>query len=222
MNRTDVLDHQPALSATVGIPVNADFESGFASSPGEVASSVTLAVETGVAGLSIEDRVMGDLSHLYETPLAVERIRAARVAIDQTGEDVVLVARTEGLLIGGTVSAAIDRLVAFADAGADCLYAPGVGIAGMSTKEDVAALVKAVAPKPVNVLVVGPGISFEEYADLGVRRLSIGGALAQVSWGAVLSAAMALKQGSFDGLANALPGATLNGMFERFQEGDPR
>lgn len=216
VTRDDVLQHLTAMSNAVDLPLNADFESGFASDPQDVAANVTLAVSAGVAGLSIEDRVVGNLGKLYETPLAVERIRAARTAIDKTGEDVVLVGRTEGVLLGGPVSAAIDKLVALADAGADCLYAPGVGMAGLSTKDDVLALVKAVAPKPVNILVVGPGVTFAEYADLGVRRISVGGALAQVSWGATLAAAKQLKEGSFDGLAAATSNRQLDEIFGRF------
>jgi len=213
VTRDDVLQHLASVSEAVELPVNADFESGFATDPQEVAANVTLAVKTGVAGLSIEDRIVGNLDKLYETPLAVERIRTARAAIDQTGEDVILVARTEGLLVGGSVAAAIDRLVTLADAGADCLYAPGIGITGLSTKDDVAALVKAVAPKPINVLVVGPGITLAEYADLGVRRISVGGALAKVSWAAAFSAAKQLKDGSFDGLAEGISTSQLNEIF---------
>lgn len=216
VTREDVLQHLSAISGAVDLPVNADFESGFASDPEDVATSVTLAVSTGVAGLSIEDRVVGNLGKLYETSLAAERIRAARKAIDKTGEDVILVGRTEGVLVGGSVTAAIDKLVALADAGADCLYAPGVGMAGLSTKDDVAVLVRAVAPKPVNILVVGPGVTFAEYADLGVRRISVGGALAQVSWGATLAAAKQLKEGSFDGLASGISNRKLDEIFGRF------
>ena len=216
VTREDVLQHFTVMSEAVDVPLNADFESGFASDPQDVAANVTLAVNAGVAGLSIEDRVVGNLGKLYETPLAVERIRAARFAIEKTGEDVVLVGRTEGVLVGGSVSAAIDKLVALADAGADCLYAPGVGMAGLSTKDDVIALVKAVAPKPVNILVVGPGVTFAEYADLGVRRISVGGALAQVSWGATLAAAKQLKEGSFDGLATGISNRQLDEVFGRF------
>lgn len=216
VTRTDVLQHLTALSNAVDLPVNADFESGFATDPEEVAENVRLAVETGVAGLSIEDRVVGDLNKLYETAVAAERIRAARTAISSTGEDVVLVGRTEGLLMEGSVSAAIDKLVALADAGADCLYAPGLGMESASTKEDIAALVKAVAPKPVNVLATAPGVTFAEYEDLGVRRISVGGALARVSWGAALRAAVRLKEGLFDGFAGAVPSAQLNAVFERF------
>jgi len=212
----DVLQHLTAVSGAVDLPVNADFESGFAADLQDVAANVTLAVKSGVAGLSIEDRVVGDVNKLYETSLAVERIRAARAAIDKTGADVLLVGRTEGLLIGGSVSVAIDKLVALADAGADCLYAPGLGMPALSTKEDVIALVKAVAPKPVNILVVGPGTTLAEYADLGVRRISVGGALAQISWGATLAAAKQLRDGSFNGLAGGSLNRQLNEMFGRF------
>jgi 2-methylisocitrate lyase-like PEP mutase family enzyme len=216
VTRDDVLQHLTVMSEAVDLPLNADFESGFASDPQDVAANVTLAVNAGVAGLSIEDRVVDNLGKLYETSLAVERIRAARNAIDKTGKDVVLVGRTEGVLLGGSVSAAIDKLVALADAGADCLYAPGVGMSGLSTKDDVLELVKAVAPKPVNILVVGSGVTFAEYADLGVRRISVGGALAQVSWAATLAAAKQLKEGSFDGLAAATSNRQLDEIFGRF------
>jgi 2-methylisocitrate lyase-like PEP mutase family enzyme len=148
LSRDQVLDHLKMLCAATDLPVNADFEAGFADSPEGVGESVTLAVETGVAGLSIEDRIGEDL---YDTAVAVERIKAARAAIDATGENVVLVGRTEGFLIGRKdLSATIDRLVAYAQAGADCLYAPGV-----IDIEQVSAIVKAVAPRPVNVLTPG-------------------------------------------------------------------
>jgi 2-methylisocitrate lyase-like PEP mutase family enzyme len=216
MTREDVLGHLEVMCDATDLPVNADFESGFASEPADVAANVTLAVKTGVAGLSIEDRIVGNLGKLHETPLAVERIRAARAAIDRTGEDVILVARTETLLVGGSASTALDKLVALADAGADCLYAPGVGMAGLSTKEDVASLVRAVAPKPVNILVTGPEITMAEYIDLGVRRISVGGALARVSWGAVSAAARKLKEGSFEGLKAEIQGRQLDEIFDRF------
>jgi 2-methylisocitrate lyase-like PEP mutase family enzyme len=209
---SDVLGHVSALCAAVDIPVNADFESGFASEPERVAENVTLAVATGVAGLSIEDRVVGDLARLYDTSVAVERIRAARKAIDQSGEEVVLVARTEGLLIDrSAVTPAIDKLIAFAEAGADCLYAPGLW-----AKADIKALVHAVAPKPVNVLVMGPELSMAQLADLGVRRVSVGGSLALVAWGSLLRAAEQMKAGSFDGLAGGMPGKRLNEVFGSF------
>jgi 2-methylisocitrate lyase-like PEP mutase family enzyme len=209
VTREDALSHLTELCAATDLPVNADFESGFADAPEAVAANVRLAMETGIAGLSIEDRRL-DGRGLYDLPLAVERIRAARAAIAQ--EDVILVARTEGLLSDASqVNAAIDRLVVFADAGADCLYAPGV-----QKREDIAAMVAAVAPKPVNVLMAGPGLSLAELADLGVRRVSIGGALARVAWGAMLKVAEEIKRGSFDGLSVAASGKILNGIFGEF------
>jgi 2-methylisocitrate lyase-like PEP mutase family enzyme len=196
----------------VDLPVNADFESGFASDPATLAANVSLAIQTGVAGLSIEDRDVQAPFGLYDTALAVERVRAARAAIDRSGDDVILVARTEGLLSNpGAVSQAIDKLVAFAAEGADCLYAPGV-----VEKADIVAMVRAVAPKPVNVLMMRPGMSVAELADLGVRRISVGGGLARVAWGAMMAAAEQMKAGSFDGLAAAAPGKQLNDVFGGF------
>jgi 2-methylisocitrate lyase-like PEP mutase family enzyme len=212
VSRADVLAHLTSLSGAVELPVNADFESGFASAPEGVAESVTLAVTTGVSGLSIEDRDVDARDALYETGYAVERIRAARHAIDRTGEDVILVARTELLFIDAQgVKQAIDKLVAFADAGADCLYAPGVRDA-----KHIEAMVRALAPKPLNVLAMGAALSVEALADLGVRRVSIGGALARVAWTAMISAATQLKAGSFDGLAGAMAGRELDAAFAGF------
>jgi 2-methylisocitrate lyase-like PEP mutase family enzyme len=173
--RDDVLAHLRVLSAATDLPINADFESGFGADLDELSESVRLAVETGVSGLSVEDRNLeGSPNELYDVDQAVERVRAARSAIDTTGEDVVLVARTETLLVDpSTISLAIDKLVAFADAGADCLYAPGV-----REKGEIASIVRAVAPKPVNVVMMRPGLSLAELTDLGVRRVSIGGAIA--------------------------------------------
>jgi 2-methylisocitrate lyase-like PEP mutase family enzyme len=211
VGREDVLQHLTALCEAVDLPVNADFESGFASGPEGVAASVGLAIETGVAGLSIEDRSL-DGPGLYDTALAVERIRAARAAIDRSGEDVILVARTEGLLSDPeAVTPAIDKLVDFAEAGADCLYAPGV-----SDKDDIAAMVRAVAPKPLNVLVMGAELTVAQLADLGVRRISVGGALARVAWAAMLAATEQIRAGSFDGLAGGTPGKQLNEIFGGF------
>jgi 2-methylisocitrate lyase-like PEP mutase family enzyme len=208
VTRDDVLVHLALLCAATDLPVNADFQEGFAGTPEGVAANVTLAVETGVAGLSIEDRKLGG-GGLYDFDYAVARIRAARAAIDRTGQDVILVARTEGLLNDSfPVETAIDRLVAFAEAGADCLYAPGV-----MGRDNIAAMVRAVAPKPLNVLMSGPGMTVAQLADLGVRRISVGGALARVAWGAMLKVAEEIKQGSFDGLANAASGKVLNGIF---------
>src|SRR3954466_10458437 len=151
VTRDDVLHHLAQLSNAVDVPINADFENGFASSPEDVATNVRRAIETGIAGLSIEDAEGGAL---YERGHTVERIRAARAAIDQVREDVILVARTERLLFAPTeVTAAIDTLVALAEAGADCLFAPGV-----TKAEDIAAMVRAVAPKPLNVVMFRPGL----------------------------------------------------------------
>ena len=204
----DVLEHLTAMCAAVNIPVNADFESGFAAAPAEVAANVTRAVKAGVAGLSIEDRKL-DGAGLFDREMAIERIRAARAAIDATGDDVILVARTEGMLDDpGALSPAIDRLVAFAEAGADCLFAPGV-----KSADDIRTMVRAVAPKPLSVLVMTPTMSMAELADLGVRRISVGGGLARVGWGAVMAAARQMLDGSFEGLKGAMPGRELNGIF---------
>ena len=212
LTRDDVLGHLLSLCKAVDLPVNADFESGFAVDPEALAGNVGLAIQTGVAGLSIEDRNIERPAELFDRKFAVERIRAAKSAIDQSGEDVILVARTEGLLVDSSaVTQAIDKLVAFADAGADCLFAPGV-----REKADIAAMVRAVSPKPINVLAMGTKLSLGEFADLGVRRISVGGALARVGCAAVLNAAEKLKSGSFDGLAGAMPGKSLNDIFGGF------
>ena len=207
----DVVEHLKTLCKSVDLPVNADFENGFASDPSELVSNVTLAIQAGVAGLSIEDRKFGDVGSLYETPVAVERIKAARKAIDDSDEEVILVARTEGLLIDSSeVTKAIDKLVALADAGADCLYAPGV-----RSKDDISAMVRAVAPKPLNVLAMGSEMNLSEFADLGVRRVSVGGALALVSWNALMDAAEKLKAGSFGGRSAGTTGGQLNAIFAK-------
>ncbi|WP_347261704.1 isocitrate lyase/phosphoenolpyruvate mutase family protein [Rudaea sp.] len=173
--RDAVLEHLRGLCAATGLPVNADFEDGFAADPDGVAANVALAVATGVAGLSIEDR---DGRGLHSPGHATERIRAARAAIDASGEDVMLVARSEGFLLGQPdLDATIARLVAYADAGADVLYAPGVADAAA-----IARIVRAVAPKPVNVLLMHPRMRVADLAALGVRRVSTGGALAAAAW----------------------------------------
>jgi 2-methylisocitrate lyase-like PEP mutase family enzyme len=211
MSREDVLSHLASLTHGTSLPVNADFEAGFADDPEGVAESVTLAIATGVAGLSIEDRDVGG-SVLCDAATAFERLKAARAAIDRSGEDVVLVARTEGLLLElAALEAATERLVAFADAGADCLYAPGV-----HDRNDIAALVRAVRPKPLNVVMMRPGLSLVELADLGVRRVSIGGALARVTWEAVVAAARDVKSGRFDVLSAGVPAAALDEAFRPF------
>lgn len=207
----EVLQHLTALSAATDLPVNADFESGFADAPEDVAANVSRCVATGVSGLSIEDRTGDGKKSLYEQPLAVARIKAARAAIDATGSGVLLVARCEGLLVGQSdLAPIIERLVAFADVGADCLYAPG-----LRTPEQVSAVVRAVAPKPVNVLVGwADGLSVAELADLGVRRVSVGGALARAAWGGFMRAAREIaEQGRFSGFADGFPAAELHRVF---------
>jgi 2-methylisocitrate lyase-like PEP mutase family enzyme len=200
-----------AMVDATDIPINADFESGYADDPDGVAESVRLCVATGVAGLSIEDRTADKTKPLYGIAEAVERIKAARAAIDAAGGDTILVARSECFLVGHSepLHEAIRRLAKFAEAGADCLYAPGP-----RRRDDIAAIVKAVAPKPVNVLVGGPiDMTLADLAALGVRRVSVGGALARVAWGAFMRAAADLKDGRFDGFGNAVGFAELTGFF---------
>src|SRR3954469_22758960 len=190
VTRDDVLEHLAHLCAATDLPVNADFQEGFADTPEGVAANVTKAIATGVAGVSIEDRKLGG-GGLYDFDYAVARIRAVRAAIDGAGVDVILVARTEGLLSDGfPVETALERLVGFAEAGADCLYAPGI-----TGKDNIAALVRPIQPKPLNVLMSGPGLTLAELADLGVRRVSIGGARARGGWGALLEGAGEVKAG---------------------------
>lgn len=175
LSRDAVLVHLRMLAEATDLPLNADFETGFAEDPAGVGANVELAVAAGIAGLSIEDRIGREL---YEPALAVERIRAAREAIDRTGEDVLLVGRSEGFLIGRTqLDATIARLTAYAEAGADCLYAPGV-----SDLAAIREIVAAVAPKPVNVLLIKPEMRVAELAAAGVRRVSVGGGLAAAAW----------------------------------------
>ena len=209
----DVLAHLTELSAGVDLPINADFEGGFADEPEPVARNVTRAVATGIAGLSIENSTGKSDRPLYDDKLAVERIAAARAAIDATGSGVVLVARCEGFLVGeADLSKTIDRLVSFAEAGADCLYAPGI-----TDRDRVRALVKALAPKPVNVLMPKPGLSVAELADLGVRRISVGGALARMAWAGFLHCAREIaEKGSFADFAGSASGGELNKLFANY------
>jgi len=188
--RDVVLDHLRALCAATDLPVNADFEDGFAAAPDEVAANVKLAIATGVAGLSIEDR---DGAGLHALPLAAERIRAARAEIDATGADAMLIARCEAYLLGQPdLDATIARLVAYADAGADVLYAPGV-----TDSAAIRRIVSAVAPKPVNVLLMNPQMRVADLAALGVRRVSTGGGLAAAAWrGFDLAARQLLDSGT--------------------------
>jgi len=211
LKREDVLQHLAMLSAATDLPVNADYENGFADSPEDIAVSVTQCVATGVSGLSIENRTNDAKQPLYDDKLAVDRIRAARRAIDASGTNVLLVARCEGFLVGQPdLAATIKRLQAFAEAGADCLYPPGI-----STKEQVAAVVKAVAPKPVNILIGGKtDLTVPVLADLGVRRVSLGGALARAAWGGFMRAAIEIRdKGTFNELGNGHPGGELQKIF---------
>jgi 2-methylisocitrate lyase-like PEP mutase family enzyme len=211
--RDAMLAHIREIAAATALPVNADFQGGYADEPEGVAESVALCIETGVAGLSIEDATGDAAAPLYEEGLAVERVRSARAAIDASGLPVVLTARCEAWLTGhqDPFRTALARLAAFAEAGADCLYAPGVRDPGQ-----IAAIVKEVSPKPVNVLVSAPGpdLSVSRLTDLGVRRISVGSALARVAWGAFIRAARGIvEEGSFEGLAGAAPFAELDGLF---------
>jgi len=204
------LRHLRDLSAAVEVPVNADFEDGFASGPEEVAANVTRAVETGVAGLSIEDSRNGETDRLFDFALAVERIAAARGAIDRSGTGVLLVGRSEGFIRGQPdLAETIRRLAAYAEAGADCLYAPG-----LRSLDDISAVVRAVAPKPVNVGVGSDFTTVRALAEIGVRRISVGGALARVAWAGFLSAAREIvEQGTFHALAGATPSRELEKAF---------
>jgi len=206
----DVLTHLADVAAGVHVPLNADFEGGFAVEPEHVAANVARAAATGIAGVSIEDSTGDADAPLHEFALAVERVRAAAGALEGTG--VVLTARTEGFLVGRPdLDESIRRLVAFAEAGAGCLYAPGI-----RTPEQVGAIVRAVAPRAVNVLVGGNHTTVAELAALGVRRISVGGALARAAWAGGIAAAREIAEaGTFDALARAVPFAELNGRFAR-------
>src|SRR6266571_2503536 len=202
-----------AIVAASDLAVNADFESGYAASPREVGESVRMCVDTGVAGLSIEDSTGNADNPLFALEDAVARIRAARSAIDAEDPQVMLVGRAECFLVGRTdLDETIGRLKAYAAAGADCLYAPGI-----RTREHIARIVEAVAPKPVNVLIGGVlGFTVRDLAEIGVRRISVGGALARAAWGGFIRAARAIAEaGTFDALADAVPFAELNGFSVR-------
>jgi 2-methylisocitrate lyase-like PEP mutase family enzyme len=211
MPRDAVLAHLREIVAATALPVNADFESGYGADAQAVAESVRLAVATGVAGLSIEDST-GDAEHpIHALDAAVARLRAARAAIDATGGDTLLVGRAENFLHGRPdLADTIARLRAYAEAGADCLYAPG-----LRTRDDIAQVVAAVAPKPVNLLVGSAGdLTLADIAALGVRRVSVGGGMARAAWGGFMRAAQAIaEQGVFDGFAGNASGAELNGLF---------
>jgi 2-methylisocitrate lyase-like PEP mutase family enzyme len=207
----DALTHFRAISSSVEIPVNGDFEGGFATAPEQVSANVLRATATGIAGLSIEDSTGNDSQPLFDFELAVERIRAARRAIDQSKSGVLLTGRSEGFIVGRPeLEETIRRLTAYAGAGADCLYAPGI-----RTRAEIAAVVQAVAPKPVNVLVGSDFTTVSELAAMGVRRISVGGALARAAWTGFLQAAKEIvERGSFTGLGRAVPFAEINGSFD--------
>ena len=211
--RDVMLTHIRDVVSATHLPVNADFQTGYADKPEGVAANVSLCIATGVAGLSIEDASGDSNAPLYEFNLAVERIRAARAAIDASGLPVVLTGRCEAWLVGqpNPARVALERLAAYAEAGADCLYAPGV-----RDPDEIAAIVKAVSPKPVNVLMSAPSpiLSVSRLGDLGVRRVSVGSALARVAWGAFIRAARSIATtGLFDSLADAAPFGELNELF---------
>ena len=206
----EVLAHLRAMTASVDIPFNADFEGGFAVEPADVASNVTAATATGIAGLSIEDSTGDDANPLFELGLAVERVRAARQAIDASGTGVLLTGRSEGFVAGRPdLKETIRRLTAYAEAGAECLFAPGLG-----TLEEIRAVVSAVAPRPVNVLVGSGFTTVAELEQAGVRRISVGGALARTAWGAFYEAATEIRQlGTFTRMGGGVPFASMNDFF---------
>jgi 2-methylisocitrate lyase-like PEP mutase family enzyme len=206
----EALEHLRVVAGSVDVPVNADFEGGFAVEPHLVAANVGRAVETGIAGLSIEDSSGNPGSPLFDFDLSVARIAAARQAIDDHGGQVLLTGRSEGFVVGRPdLAETIRRLQAYADAGADCLYAPRLG-----SLDEIAAVVRSVAPKPVNVLVGSDFTTVAALADLGVRRISVGGGLARVAWGAFLQAATEIAEhGTFAGLARGIPFAEIDGAF---------
>lgn len=207
----DAIAHFRTIAASVDVPVNGDFEGGFAIEPAGVATNVARAIATGIAGISIEDSTGDALNPLFDFDLSVERIRAARKAIEQSGLRTVLTGRSEGFIVGRPdLKETIRRITAYADAGADCLYAPGI-----RSHQDIAAVVKAVAPKPVNVLVGADFATVDDLTRLDVRRISVGGALARAAWTGFLNAANEIAQhGTFKGLAAAVPFADLNRKFQ--------
>ena len=211
------LSHLRAMATAVDVPVNADFEDGFARDPLGVAANVWAAVETGIAGVSIEDSTGDQAAPLYDFALAVERVKAARKAIDDSGTGVLLTGRSEGFIAGRPdLAETIRRLVAYAEAGADCLYAPGV-----RAMSDISAIVKAVAPRPVNVLVGTDFTTVAQLAEAGVRRISVGGALARAAWTGFLSAAREIATtGTFSELARNVPVPEMNKLFSPVRRHD--
>ena len=208
VERDDVLAHLQTLAAAVDIPLNADFENGFADTPDGVAANVTKAVETGIAGLSIEDSTGNKEAPLYEFDLAVRRVAAARAALDRSGSGVLLTARTEGFIAGRPdLDETAKRLTAFAAAGADVLYAPGI-----KEQAQIRAVVQAAGGKPVNMLTIGHTVA--DLAGLGIRRISVGGSLARTAWGEFIRAAREIAaEGSFEHFKQATPSSELNRLF---------
>jgi PEP phosphonomutase and related enzymes len=205
-----VLAHLRALVETVDVPINADFEGGFAVDPDDVGVNVALGIGTGVAGLSIEDSTGDSATPLFDFALSVERIAAARAAIDASDTGVLLTGRSEGFITGRPdIDETVRRLRAYSDAGADCLYAPGI-----RTPDHIRAVVEAVAPKPVNVLVSGDFTTVQALAEQEVRRISVGGALARVAWEAFMSAAREIQDaGTFATLSSAAPSSVIEDGF---------
>jgi len=204
------LAHLRSISEEVDVPVNADFEGGFAVEPAAVAANVTAAAATGIAGLSIEDSTGDPSSPLFDFDLAVERVRAAHEAIERSGTGVLLTGRSEGFLVGRPdLAETIRRLIAYAEAGADCLYAPGLRVTG-----DIKAVVDALAPRPVNVLIGNDSLTVAQLEQMGVRRISVGGGLARAAWTGFLQAATEIaEQGTFTGLGRTASFADINGAF---------
>ncbi|PRY06315.1 oxaloacetate decarboxylase [Paraburkholderia sp. BL25I1N1] len=211
VSRAAILAHLREMVGATDLPVNADFENGFGDNPAEVAHSVRMAVDTGIAGLSIEDSTGDPKSPLFPLEVAVGRLAAARRAIDETGGDTLLVGRAENFFVGvPDLEDVVARLRAYAQAGADCLYAPGI-----QTREQIEAVLAAVSPKPVNLLIGGPSaLTLDELARLGVRRVSVGGALARAAWGGLVTSVQSLADGRFDRLPKEPSGAWLNSMFQ--------
>lgn len=213
LSRDDTLAHMRYMAAMSDLPINADFESGFGATPEAVFDSVSLALATGVAGLSIEDSSGDPAQPVRDKAQAVERLQAARAAIDAGGGDTLLVGRAENYFVGRPdLDDTVERLLAYSQAGADCLYAPG-----LRTREEIQTVVQAIAPKPVNVLIGwNSELTVEALAELGVRRISVGGALARAAWGGFIDAARRMiEQGRFDGFGGTPSGAELNELLRR-------
>lgn len=211
MNRDAVIRHLREMVAATDVPISADFQAGFADHLNDLEASVSLAIETGIAGLSIEDSTGDTSKPIRDLDDAVARVRAVREIIDRSSTEILLVARADNFFMGiADLDDTIARLQAYSAAGADCLYAPGI-----TTRQQIIAVVAAVAPKPVNLLVAGATeLTLQEIAELGVRRVSVGGGLARAAWGGFIRAAQVLaEQGSFDGFKDAPSGSELNTLF---------